>query len=122
MSENIKELLNEEIAAEIQAISSLNSGSEEKSKAIEDLAKLYRLRIEETKSELDAEDEQYKRSQLDEQVKDRYFKLGIAAAELLIPLMFYGIWMRKGFKFEETGTYTSTTFRGLFNRFRPTKK
>jgi len=55
-------------------------------------------------------------------VKDRYFKLGIAAAELLIPLMFYGIWMRKGFKFEETGTYTSTTFRGLFNRFRPTKK
>ena len=155
MSENIKELLNEEIAAEIQAISSLNSGSEEKSKAIEDLAKLYRLRIDETKSELDAEDkrsrrtleseanvreneikksqldeqikadvqdEQYKRSQLDEQVKDRYFKLGIAAAELLIPLMFYGIWMRKGFKFEETGTYTSTTFRGLFNRFRPTKK
>lgn len=155
MSENIKELLNEEIAAEVQAISSLDSGSEEKSKAIEDLAKLYRLRIEETKSELDAEDkrsrrtleseanvreneikksqldeqikadvqdEQYKRSQLDEQVKDRYFKLGIAAAELLIPLMFYGIWMRKGFKFEETGTYTSTTFRGLFNRFRPTKK
>ena len=60
--------------------------------------------------------------QLDEQVKDRYFRLGIAAAELLIPLMFYGIWMRKGFKFEETGTYTSTTFRGLFNRFRPTKK
>jgi len=155
MSENIKELLNEEIAAEIQAISSLDSGSEEKSKAIEDLAKLYRLRIEETKSELDAEDkrsrrtleseanvreneikksqldeqikadvqdEQYKRSQLDEQVKDRYFKLGIAAAELLIPLMFYGNWMRKGFKFEETGTYTSITFRGLFNRFRPTKK
>ena len=155
MSENIKELLNEEIAAEILAISSLPSGSEEKSKAIEDLAKLYRLRIEETKSELDAEDkrsrrtleseanvrendikksqldeqikadvqdEQYKRSQLDEQVKDRYFKLGIAAAELLIPLMFYGNWMRKGFKFEETGTSTSITFRGLFNRFRPTKK
>lgn len=137
MSETIKKLLNEEIAAEIQAISSLDSGSEEKSKAIEDLAKLYRLRIEETKSELDAEDKrsrrtleseasvrenEIKKSQLDEQVKDRYFKLGIAAAELLIPLMFYGIWMRKGFKFEETGTYTSTTFRGLFNRFRPTKK
>ena len=35
MGENIKELLNEEIAAEIQAISSLDSGSEKKSKAIE---------------------------------------------------------------------------------------
>ena len=139
----------------IQAISSLDSGSEKKSKAIEDLAKLYRLRIEESKNELDAEDkrsrrtleseasireheikqsqldeqikadvqdEQFKSCQLNEQMKDRYFKVGIAAAELLIPLMFYGIWMRKGFKFEETGTYTSTTFRGLFNRFRPTKK
>lgn len=62
MSENIKELLNEEIAAEIQAISSLDSGSEEKSKAIEDLAKLYRLRIEETKSELDAEDKRSRRT------------------------------------------------------------
>lgn len=155
MGENIKELLNEEIAAEIQAISSLDSGSEKKSKAIEDLAKLYRLRIEESKNELDAEDkrsrrtleseasireheikqsqldeqikadvqdEQFKSCQLNEQMKDRYFKVGIAAAELLIPLMFYGMWMRKGFKFEETGTYTSTTFRGLFNRFRPTKK
>lgn len=49
MDENIKDLLNEEIAAEIQAISSLDSGSNEKSKAIEDLAKLYRLRIEEKK-------------------------------------------------------------------------
>ena len=126
MGENIKELLNEEIAAEIQAISSLDSGSEKKSKAIEDLAKLYRLRIEESKNELDAEDKRSRRTfkscQLNEQMKDRYFKVGIAAAELLIPLMFYGIWMRKGFKFEETGTYTSTTFRGLFNRFRPAKK
>ena len=84
MGENIKELLNEEIAAEIQAISSLDSGSEKKSKAIEDLAKLYRLRIEESKNELDAEDKrsrrtleseasirehEIKQSQLDEQIK-----------------------------------------------------
>lgn len=137
MEENIKNLLSEEIAAEIQALSELSSGSKEKSTAIEDLTKLYKLRIEESKSEWDA-DEKYnrrvmedeanarenevKRIQLAEQVKDRYFRVGIAAAELMIPLMFYGIWMKKGFKFEETGTYTSTTFRGLFNRFRPTKK
>ena len=71
MSENIKELLNEEIAAEIQAISSLNSGSEEKSKAIEDLAKLYRLRIEETKSELDAEDKRSRRTLEKMCIRDR---------------------------------------------------
>lgn len=62
MGENIKELLNEEIAAEIQAISSLDSGSEKKSKAIEDLAKLYRLRIEESRNELDAEDKRSRRT------------------------------------------------------------
>ena len=60
--------------------------------------------------------------QLREQKIDRYVRTGVAAAELILPLVFYGIWMRRGFKFEENGTFTSTTFRGLFNRFKPTKK
>lgn len=133
----IDELLSEEIAAQIQALSELDSGSKEKSAAVDDLTKLYKLRIEENKSVWDA-DEKYNRRMMDnesstdeksfkerqiaEQVKDRYFRVGIAAAELLIPLMCYGVWMNKGFKFEETGTYTSSTFKGLINRFRPTKK
>ena len=131
---NIEELLSEEIAAQIEALSDLQSGSKEKSTAIDDLTKLYKLRIEENKSVWDA-DEKYNRRMMDEesvtkdgdfkdrqiaeQVKDRYFRVGIAAAELL---MCYGIWMNKGFKFEETGTFTSSTFKGLINRFRPTKK
>lgn len=137
MEDNIRDLLSGEISREIQALSSLNAGSKEKSTAIDDLAKLYKLRIEESKNdweydekynrrvmeeEAGTRDEEMKRTQLSEQIKDRYFRLGIAAAELMIPLMFYGIWMKRGFKFEETGTYTSTTFRGLFNRFRPTRK
>lgn len=138
MSEpNIKDLLNEEIATEIQNLSELKAGSDEKSSAIDDLAKLYKLRIEENKSEWDADekygrrvmegeantkDDELKQKQLEEQVKERYFRVGVAAAELMVPLIFYGIWMRKGFKFEETGTYTSKTFTGLINRFRPTKK
>ena len=137
MEDNIRDLLSGEISREIQALSNLNAGSKEKSTAIDDLAKLYKLRIEESKNdweydekynrrvmeeEAGTRDEEMKRTQLSEQIKDRYFRLGIAAAELMIPLMFYGIWMKKGFKFEETGTSTSTTFRGLFNRFRPTRK
>lgn len=43
----IDELLNEEIADEIKALSELEAGSNEKSAAIEDLTKLYKLRIEE---------------------------------------------------------------------------
>lgn len=142
--DNIKDLLGEEIKTEIKSLSALNSGTKEKSMAIDDLAKLYRLRIEETKNEAEVAEKQARREmekeqsasdnsshrrtaqlerdRLDEQVKERYFRVGIAAAELVIPLVFYGIWMSKGFKFEESGTFTSKTFMGLINRFRPTKK
>ena len=128
--EEIRNLLDEEIKAEIEALSSLSFGRKEHLTATENLATLYKLRVDETKTALDFEeksenrknDDEFKKNQLAEQVKDRYFKLGIAAAELVLPLMFYAVWMRRGFKFEENGTYTSTTFRGLFNRFRPTKK
>ena len=130
MDEEIRKLLGEEIKTEIQDLSTLEPGSKEKSIAIEDLAKLYRLRIEETKNEWDfsekydarESDKQLKKDQLEEQVKDRYFRLGVEAASIILPLIFYATWMKRGFRFEETGTYTSTTFRGLFNRFKPTKK
>ena len=130
MDEEIRKLLEEEIKTEIRDLSTLEPGSKEKSTAIEDLAKLYRLRIEETRNEWDFNEKyesrdsdiQFKKDQLEEQVKDRYFRFGVEAAGIILPLIFYAIWMKRGFKFEETGTYTSTTFRGLFNRFKPTKK
>ena len=130
MNEEIRDLLGEEIKTEIRNLSTLEAGSKEKSTAIEDLAKLYRLRIEETRNELDFNEKyesrnsdiQFKKDQLEEQVKDRYFRLGVEAASIILPLIFYAAWMKRGFRFEETGTYTSTTFRGLFNRFKPTKK
>lgn len=121
----ISTLLNDEIVAEIQNLSEMEDGSEEKSQAIDNLVKLHRLRIEEIECELDADEKvkrrQMEHEQINEQVKERHFKVGVAAPELIVPLIFYGIWMRKGFKFEETGTYTSNTFKGLINRFRPTK-
>lgn len=153
--EQLKDLLSEEIKTQIQDLSKLDPGSAEKSKAVDDLATLYKLKIDETKMELDFDEKQARRKmdmenrlkddaikeqqlkdensvrerdelirkdQLVEQVKDRYIRLGIAAAEIILPLIFYSKWMKKGFKFEETGTFTSTTFRGLFNRFKPTKK
>lgn len=155
MEKELRDLLSEEIKSEIQDLSELSPGSEEKSRAVVNLATLYKLKIEETKMELDFDekekrrkmdeennlkdvamkeqqlkdetfirerDDLIKKEQMTEQVKDRYIKLGIAAAEIILPLIFYSKWMKRGFKFEETGTFTSTTFRGLFNRFKPTKK
>lgn len=137
MDEKIKNLLCEEIEEEILKLSSLEAGSKEKSTAINDLATLYRLKIEETKTELEFDEKRerrfmeinqsdsdirIKKSQLTVDEKDRYFRLGIEVAGIILPLIFYAAWMKRGFRFEETGTFTSTTFRGLFNRFKPTKK
>ena len=117
MDGKIRELLNDEIKILVQEINGLETGTKEKTAAINDLAALCRIGIDE-----DKDDVFFKRKQLEEQVKDRYFRIGIAAVEIVLPLIFYAVWMHKGFKFEETGTYTSTTFRGLFNRFKPTRK
>lgn len=126
---DVREMLEEEIAKQIEAISLLPDGSEEQAIAIDNLAKLYKLKIEDDKVHLDyterydarMQDAELKKSQMDDKT-DRYIKIG---ADIVIPvatLMFYGIWMNKGFKFEESGSISSTTFRNLIGRFRPTKK
>ncbi len=112
--DEIKKMLDEEIKDEILDLKGMQSGTDEKSMAIDDLAKLYKLRIEETKN--------HKERKLElEESKQRYIKYGLEAAGIILPLMFNMVWMYKGFKFEEKGTFASTTFRSLFNRFRLTK-
>ena len=130
MGEENRSLLEEEIKAEIKRLGSLESGSQGHTKAVDSLTKLYKLKLEEDKNTYERLDkienreidQESKTAQMAESVKDRYFRFGMAAAELVLPLMFYGVWMRRGFKFEQDGTFTSQTFRGLFSRFRPTKK
>lgn len=67
---NIEELLSEEIAKQIQALSGFEAGSKEKSAAIDDLVQLYKLRIEENKSMWDA-DEKYNSRIADNEAKER---------------------------------------------------
>ena len=139
----IRYLLDETIEMELQNLKNFNGDGKERSAAIDDIVALYKLHIDEVKTEVDAEEkrerrvmerarqeneranqgleEAFKRRQLKEQAIDRYVKVGIAAAELIAPLIFYAVWMKRGFKFEETGTFGSTTFRNLFSRFKPAK-
>jgi hypothetical protein len=145
MDEEIKVLLDKTIKSDILEIGKMDIGSEERKCAIEDLVKIYKLRIDEAKNDKDIcerrearimemderrearfmerdTNSRDKQEDLRELVKDRYFRVGIAVAEIGLPLVFYAVWMKRGFEFEESGAYTSTTFRGLFNRFKPTKK
>lgn len=132
MEKDIKGLLNEEIKMELSALEGLTPGSDEHAEAVDTLVKLYKLKIEESKLEnefeekrerrsMDENDLMFKEIQAGEQKIDRYLKLAVEMAGIVLPLIFYAVWMCKGFEFEKKGTFTSTTFRGLFNRFKPTK-
>lgn len=117
------EVLDKVIKEELYDLSSYNLGSKEKSQAIRDIVNLHNIRNEEIKRSLDAEREYtLKKEQMKDQDIDRYLKYGIEAIGIVLPLMFYASWMKQGFKFEESGVYTSTTFKGLFSGFKPTKK
>ena len=123
MNDEIRKQLEKEISDELETISDLEFGSEEEARAIDNLTKLYKLKLEEDESKRKIEEERnFKDKQLKEQVKDRYFRTGISAGEIILPLIFYAVWMNKGFKFEETGTFTSGTFRNLINCFKPKKR
>lgn len=52
---------------------------------------------------------------------DRLIKLGVDGLTILAPIILYNTWMKKGFEFEENGSITSNTFKGLIGKFKPTK-
>lgn len=125
MNDDIRKKLEEEIERGLDELTHYVPGSETKTAAIEDLAKLYRLKLDEEKKDLEifvAEQNRQQEKKSEEDLKfERYFKIGLDLANLILPLGFYWIWMKRGFKFEEKGTFGSNTFRELFRWFRPTR-
>jgi hypothetical protein len=100
MDKNIKELLDKEIEREILEMYLQDPKTDGYSAATDRLAKLYKLRTDE---------------------EDRWIKFAVDASTVVLPLVFYAVWMGLGLRFEETGSFTSTTFRGLISHFRPKK-
>lgn len=104
-----KDLLDEQIKMDIENLCLMEAGSEEKGKEVENLTKLYKLRIDEDKSERESEDAR-KKNLIDK------VKIGAEVGLGAINLFAVCYWMRKTFKFEETGSITSAAGRGMFNK------
>lgn len=129
-NEETKTMLNEAIERQFSKLEEDSFDTEKRSKAVNDLDKLYRLKIDEMRTESEitekverrVTDELIRKQEIKERIKNRFIELGIGLSGIILPLIFYGKWMKEGLKFEETGTFTSMTFRGLFNNFKPTKK
>ena len=123
--EQIEDLLDEKF----RELELYDLGTEGRQSVLNEIERLHKLKVEELKLEVDKltkqqqaqEEATLKKLQLKEQKLDRYFKAGIAAFEVGLPIIFYGKWLKAGFKFEEEGVYTSSTFKNLINKFKPTK-
>lgn len=132
MNKEIIELMEREIITLIKELSMHQPGTKEFDDITKAIDALYAtlnkeksLMLEEVKIQNDAESK-FRDSQLQRNVnKDNKIfsaiKCGIDLAGITLPLIFYGIWMNRGLEFEKEGSFTSTTFKGLFGKFKPTK-
>lgn len=115
-----KEYLNDEITTEFAKLQSLDIGTDEHVKAVESLTKLYKLKQDDERNQKEIE---LKEDQNQSEKLGRWVKNGIEFLGITLPLGFYYLWMNKGFEFESTGgVFTSPTFKGLTNKFKPTKR
>lgn len=109
--EDVKRNLEDEVQSLIEMLDYLDSTTEEYKQVSERLNTLYKLKLEEEKINQDRKDKKI----------DRFFKYVFEGIGIGAPLMFYGIWMKRGFKFEETGVFKSKTFTDLIKFFKPKK-
>ena len=139
MENTIEGLLDDVIKSELEKMKDSIMSPEEKRTMVEYLVKLNCIQTErkevkrketelelkhlelEDKIEVQTDDKAYKEVLVKREMLQTFVKGGIEVFGVVAPIMFYSAWMKRGLKFEETGTYTSQTFKGLFGKFKPTK-
>ena len=139
MENTIEGLLDDVIKSELEKVKDSIMSPEEKRTMVEYLVKLNSIQTErkevkrketelelkhlelEDKIEVQSDDKAYKEVLVKREMLQTFVKGGIEVFGVVAPIMFYSAWMKRGLKFEETGTYTSQTFKGLFGKFKPTK-
>ncbi len=125
MDEQNRQALADSILDTFEAMKTLKPGTEAHTAAVNAVTKLYQTGLEDIKQDNESEEmmdrlEREVKNQKDQKL-DRYIRYGIDILGITLPMVFYATWMRRGFEFEREGTYTSNTFKNLFNKFRPTK-
>lgn len=130
MEDRIQILLDEAIEQDIRSLSNMNPGTDQRSKTIEELNQLHKMRIEEAKIEvakIESRDKmvtanhelEAKKEQLKSQNLDRLTNLGLQAGLTVGGWIVFSIWQRREQIFELNGTPTSPIFRGLLSRMIP---
>lgn len=134
-----RDLLESRLATDFENLD--NVKGEERKNLINDIAALYKLKVEEEKVDADFDDK-YNRRQMEEEhfkkeceLKQKELELrskqekhnwiiglttaGVTAAIALAGNIFYSIWYHKGLKFEETGTVSTHQTKNLESKMVP---
>lgn len=121
MNEQIIEMIEKEIINTLSEMKDMEPGSEDRDDAMKYVSYLYKTLNAERKCLVDSRkvDNEEDKNKFDKILS--IGKIGIDLLGVVGPLLFYNSWMKKGFKFEETGMLTSQTFKGLISKFKPTR-
>ena len=131
--DGFEEKLEKAIDDESKIISNPQNSNEQKAESLRRMEKIHKIMLDERemslkekKYEHDVEKEDV--GQRDEELKfhknqkNKIVEFAIRGAELILPLICYGVWTTRGFRFEKDGVYTSKTFQNIIGKIRPTKK
>ncbi len=135
MEEEILNQLEAEISREISNLEGLEPGSDAQTAAIENLSKMYKLLLEEKKlgaemekhdAEINIEQQKInadilkhdkeleaKKEELKQNKENTILHIAADVGMLLAQLGHNGIWLRRGFRFEETGHVNSFFLKSL---------
>ena len=144
MEDKVLEKVEKEATRCLEQLSKLKPGSEDYKATLDAVQHLQTMRLDDTKVEPDyaakREKTQLDAGRADEELRLKeaeekrmaererlerrrdLLRIGVDVGMALLNLGFFAIQIRKGYKFEENGTYTSTTFRearqkmGLFRK------
>ena len=127
----LKEKLNKELERELGELEELELGSDQMQKAAATIEMMHKLRMNEVNSDRDLE---VKKAELEAKEKElaletkkakdakviAFVGTGVTFGTFAVKLVNDNLWMAKGFKFEETGTFCSKVFgeiwRGFFHK------
>ena len=120
----LNERLDKELERRFEDLENLKTGSDEQGKATDNIVKLYKLRMDENEQENSKNADEDKavlerhKLELEEQKAkdDKLIRILTTVTSVGVTIAGFAVgshWYGKGFKFEETGTICSSTFKGL---------
>ena len=129
----LNERLDKELERRFEDLGNLETGSDEQGKATDNIVKLYKLRMDENEQENSKNADEDKavlerhKLELEEQKAkdDKLIRILTTVTSVGVTIAGFAVgshWYGKGYKFEETGTICSSTFKGLMRDFRFFKK